>query len=70
MGINPYYDYLPAIFQEWNVKYSMVDLIKQIPAFLIRCIDKTGPVEGQPVLNAYFEVDRVFTNQGCQTFPV
>jgi hypothetical protein len=54
MGINPYYDYLPALFQEWSVKYSMVDLIKQIPAFLVKCIEKAEVIEGRPVLNAYF----------------
>lgn len=37
LGINPFHDYMGAVFPNWSIKSGCLDIIKQVPAFVVAC---------------------------------
>lgn len=70
IGLHPYKDYLPEAFPEWSAKVTCFDIVRSIPAFVVRSAENMGSLKGLARVGEYFEADRMFTFQGCQTFPV
>lgn len=70
LGLNPFHDYLVSVISEWTPKITIIDIIKNVPAFLVKCMERTGPILGNPLLYEYFEVERLFSYHHIQNFPV
>lgn len=55
---------------DWTPKVSLVDIIRMVPAFVVQIMEKSIELKGVATLREYFEAERLFSFQGCQTFPV
>jgi hypothetical protein len=69
-GLNPFHDYLSLLTPDWSPKISVIEIIKLIPSFLCSCMDSETPLTGRPLLNEFFEVERLFLYPNVQSFPV
>lgn len=58
------------MINEWTPKITLIDIIKNVPSFIVKCLERTGPILGNPLLYEYFEVERLFIFQNVQNFPV
>lgn len=54
LGVNPFHDYLANTVENWNPKITILDIIKLVPAFLIKCQERTSPISGVPLLYEFF----------------
>ena len=50
-GLNPFYDYFGNVAGEWTPRITVIDIVKNVPLFLAKCLKKSVEIVGFRLVN-------------------